>query len=214
MIYAGFWKRFMSAMLDFLVLVIPVCALNFAIPYAGSVILAVLYYPVFESSSLQATPGKFWMGLKVMNENGQALTFPRACARFFLKYVSTALLMVGYLIQLFTAKRQTLHDIITDSVVVEHQFPASVDWIKSWMKQMRFILRLEPDDTIEAEAVVVKPSESTFQEPVMSAETTTPEGHSSAEAVQAIEKLYELYKNGALTEDEFQSKKSELLKQV
>jgi uncharacterized RDD family membrane protein YckC len=201
--YAGFWKRFMAMMLDFAILILPMFALNVAIPYAGSVILAVLYYPIFESSPLQATPGKYWMGLKVLSENGQTLTFPRALARFFLKYVSSVLLMMGYLIQLFTAKRQTLHDLISNAVVVEHVYTQTPDWIQTWIRQMRTVLKVNEPGTLD-----------TWAAQNTSSEAASTAAHSSAEAVQSIEKLYELFKSGVLTEEEFQNKKAELLRQV
>ena len=194
--YAGFWKRFMALMLDLAILVIPFYAINAAIPFVGSFLLVIFYFPIFESSSIQATPGKYWMGLKVLNENGRPLTFLRSLARFLLKYVSFALCLIGYIVQLFTAKRQTLHDILTEAVVVEHSYSASPDWIQTWMKQVRFVLRLDDEKVVD-----VYPTEATSQS-------------NSSAAVEAIEKLYSLYKGGVLTEDEFQTKKAELLKQV
>jgi uncharacterized RDD family membrane protein YckC len=223
MVYSGFWKRFLAVLLDFAILILPMIALSWVMPYAGSVILAVFYYPIFESSPLQATPGKFWMGLKVVGENGQTLSFPRALGRFFLKYVSSVLLMLGYFIQLFTAKRQTLHDLVVNSVVIDHVFTISPDWIQTWLQQARYVLRVDeaaPTHVVQTEA---KPASETVQdaeftevtEPTATAgNSASADTSSSADAVQAIEKLYELYKGGALTEDEFQSKKTELLKQV
>lgn len=199
--YAGFWKRFVAAVIDLLILIIPIFALNWALPFAGSLILCILYYPVFESSPLQATPGKYWMGLKVLGENGQTLSFPRAVARFLLKYVSSALLLLGYVLQLFTAKRQTLHDLIVNAVVIDEVSSGSPDWIDAWMKNMRKILKTD-QSVIDVEATSSTSSSTST--------TTSP----SASAVESIEKLHELYKNGVLTEEEFQNKKAELLKQV
>lgn len=197
--YAGFWKRFVAAILDVLILILPLMALNWVLPVAGSIVLCILYYPVFESSSLQATPGKFWMGLKVLNENGQTLSFPRAVARFLLKYVSSLILMIGYLMQLFTEKRQTLHDLVVNAVVIDQVSTVSTpDWFDIWMKNMRYVLKVDQS----APVVDVQATSSTS--------TTT----STSTAVEAIEKLHELYKNGVLTEEEFQNKKAELLKQV
>ncbi len=211
MIYAGFWRRFVAMILDFGVLIIPLCLLNVVLPYVGGVLVALLYYPIFESSSIQATPGKYWMRLKVLNENGQTLSFPRALARGLLKYVSSALLMVGYLIQLFTEKRQTLHDILTDAVVVEHHFVTAPDWVQTWIRQIKFVLRI--DDMASASTGSAS-SNPDLKSEVLQQEVSESKGSTSDEAVKSIEKLYELYKAGALTEDEFQTKKSELLKQV
>ncbi len=180
--------------LDGLILSIPTMALNWAIPYVGSILLALFYSPIFESSSMQATPGKYWMGLKVLNENGATLSFARAMGRHFLRFLSTVTLLIGYLIQPFTAKRQALHDILANSVVIEHQYNESPDWIKVWINQMRYILHMDTDPTQITNVNISRAPE--------------------VNAVDAIEKLYTLYKNGALTEEEFQNKKAELLKQV
>ena len=214
MVYAGFWKRFLAVLLDFAFLILPMIALSWVMPYAGSVILALFYYPVFESSPLQATPGKFYMGLKVLGENGQTLSFGRAVARFFLKYVSSVLLMIGYIIQVFTAKRQTLHDIIVNSVVINHVYTESPDWIQIWLKQMRYVLRVDETAPAQpAQTYHATDASTTVQNAEFKTVNQTTAGQNQ-DAVQAIEKLFELYKGGALTEDEFQAKKSELLKQV
>lgn len=208
MIYAGFWRRFVAVVLDFFILCIPMMALYFAVPYVGSVVLALFYYPVFESSPMQATPGKYWMGLRVLNQNGQTLSFPRAVARHLLKYVSACLLAVGYLIQLFTEKRQALHDLVVSSVVVKSEGIESPDWIQTWLRHMRFILRVE--EGVEAPAKSTTASQVNEQNATVSQSTAG----SAETATQSIEKLYDLYKSGALTEEEFQGKKSELLSQI
>lgn len=47
--------------------------------WAAAVLL--FYFPIFESSSLQATPGKLIMSLKVVQANGQSLTHMQAIYR-------------------------------------------------------------------------------------------------------------------------------------
>jgi hypothetical protein len=46
------------------------------------------------------------------------LSFGRATTRHFAKVISGLALALGFLIQPFTAKRQALHDLIADSVVL------------------------------------------------------------------------------------------------
>jgi uncharacterized RDD family membrane protein YckC len=206
MVYSGFWKRFIAMLLDLLVLIVPGIILNYLVPYAGSLIASIFYYPVFMSSPLQTTPGKYWMGIRVIHENGSTLSFGRALSREVLKIFSGLFFLLGYLIQPFTAKRQALHDLIVNSVVVDHSFAGSPDWFQIWLRQMKVILKAESPLTaaapIEAEVVEVKK------------ETSSDTVQGSSDAVSAIEKLYSLYKEGALTEEEYQNKKSELLKQV
>lgn len=216
MTYAGFWRRFAAVMIDALITFIPGYLFSKVIPYGGEFLAIILYYPAFESSSIQATPGKYIMGMKVVRENGQSLTYWRALARQVLKFVSGVVFFIGYIMQAFTAKRQALHDIFVGSLVVNHVYAQSPDWVGAWMKSMRYVLRV--DDTAPVAAPIdvttaTMASTSSSQAPVAPAATVDAQAH-NAEALMSIEKLHELYKQGAISEDEYQSKKSELLKQV
>ncbi len=57
-------------MLDALVLIIPCFLLNCVLPVIGSFLVVALYAPVLESSELQATFGKYWMGIMVTDKKG------------------------------------------------------------------------------------------------------------------------------------------------
>ena len=76
-----------------------------------------LYEAMLVSSSRQATPGKMAVGIVVTDVQGRRISFLRATGRWFGKYLS-AFLLIGYLIQPFTAKRQTLHDIMAGCLVL------------------------------------------------------------------------------------------------
>jgi len=78
-----------------------------------------LYEAAMLSSSRQATLGKQALGLMVIDLNGRRLSFGRATGRNFARYVSALTLLIGYLIQPFTAKRQTLHDMLAGTLVVK-----------------------------------------------------------------------------------------------
>jgi hypothetical protein len=78
-----------------------------------------LYYAVMESSNMQGTFGKMAMGLKVTDMNGRRVSFGKATARYFLKWVSSAIAGIGYLFPFFTEKRQALHDLLSGCLVVE-----------------------------------------------------------------------------------------------
>jgi uncharacterized RDD family membrane protein YckC len=51
--------------------------------------------------------------------HGKRISFPRALGRFFATYLSGIILGIGYLMALFTGKRQTLHDMIASTLVVK-----------------------------------------------------------------------------------------------
>ena len=77
-----------------------------------------LYEALLVSSSYQATLGKKAVGIVVTDLQGRRISFLRATGRHFGKIVSEMLLLIGYLIQPFTPKRQTLHDIMAGCLVL------------------------------------------------------------------------------------------------
>ncbi|NES73942.1 MAG: hypothetical protein F6K24_56540, partial [Okeania sp. SIO2D1] len=57
----------------------------------------------------------------VTDKNDNSLTFGRATARYFAKWLSFILLMIGYIMAAFTKKKQALHDMIAGTVVYQRQ---------------------------------------------------------------------------------------------
>ncbi|MCX6292478.1 MAG: RDD family protein [Bacteroidetes bacterium] len=82
-------------------------------------ILGWLYFALLESSSKQATVGKMALGLKVTNMNGERISFLQATGRFFGKIVSGMILYIGFMMAGFTEKKQALHDIMANCLVVK-----------------------------------------------------------------------------------------------
>jgi uncharacterized RDD family membrane protein YckC len=79
---------------------------------------AWLYYAVFESSPWQATPGKRFLGLRVTDLEGRRISFGRASGRFFAKLVTGLTFGIGYLLAAFTKRKQALHDMIANCLVL------------------------------------------------------------------------------------------------
>jgi uncharacterized RDD family membrane protein YckC len=77
-----------------------------------------LYFIAFEASPLRGTPGKRICGLQVLARNGDRAGIVRVFARTVAKVLSGMLLGIGFLLCIFTPRRQALHDLITRSVVV------------------------------------------------------------------------------------------------
>jgi len=134
--YAGFWKRFAAFFIDSIIIntVIFFAAVVFGILYGlvfqtakgvevlgGLLGFAIywLYFALFESSQAQATPGKMLLGIKVTDANENRVSFARASGRFFAKFISSMFLCAGYVITAFTQKKQALHDILADCLVME-----------------------------------------------------------------------------------------------
>ncbi|MHC1682113.1 MAG: RDD family protein [Clostridiaceae bacterium] len=77
-----------------------------------------LYYAIMESSKLKATLGKLALGIKVADANGNKISFLKASGRYLSKIVSGLILCIGYVMAGFTEKKQALHDIMADSLVI------------------------------------------------------------------------------------------------
>jgi uncharacterized RDD family membrane protein YckC len=83
------------------------------------VVLTWLYYALLESSPHQATIGKLAVGIKVTDENGNRVTLLRASGRHFAKIISAMILMIGFIMAGFTEKKQALHDMIANCLVIK-----------------------------------------------------------------------------------------------
>ena len=136
-VYAGFWKRVAATIIDgfILSLVVGLCGELFGMilsDLAGggelataittslcTIALNALYFAWFHSTFNYATPGKMAIGIKVVRSHGEPISFLRALARFFATILSTLTFCIGYLMAAFTARKQSLHDVICDTVVVD-----------------------------------------------------------------------------------------------
>ncbi len=78
-----------------------------------------LYQTVFLGSASQATPGKRALGIKVTDMDGEAIGFGRALGRSLAEMASWAVLAAGFFIVPFTVRRQALHDLLADTLVVD-----------------------------------------------------------------------------------------------
>ncbi len=126
-LHAGFWLRVVAYLLDSLVALVVLClplALvafvfdNSSLVMLGGLAGAWLYFALFESSSLQATPGKLALGLRVVDMRGARIGFGRATGRYFGKLVSGMILDIGYLLAAWTERKQALHDLMAACCVV------------------------------------------------------------------------------------------------
>ena len=105
------------------VIVAPILAL-FGVALAPSFMLLLvfahwIYFATMESGTRGATYGKRLMGLRVVDDRGRKLSFARASLRYVAKLASAAPLMIGFVMALFTARKQALHDLIAETLVVK-----------------------------------------------------------------------------------------------
>jgi uncharacterized RDD family membrane protein YckC len=83
-----------------------------------SSVIWILYYSFMESSKYQASVGKLALGIIVTDTNGNKLDFAKAFVRNICKIISSMILFIGYIMAGFTDKKQALHDMIANTLVV------------------------------------------------------------------------------------------------
>lgn len=86
--------------------------------YIIGLFINLIYYAAMESSTRQATFGKAAVGLIVTDLNGNRISFGQATGRYLGKIVSGLILGIGYIIIGFTDRKQGLHDIMAQTLVV------------------------------------------------------------------------------------------------
>jgi uncharacterized RDD family membrane protein YckC len=122
-VYAGFWRRVAATFIDGLVLMIlgwgaSIVLEGWVTQLLGGVVLDWIYFAVLESSEKRATVGKMALGAVVTDLAGRRISFARATARFFGKFVSAFILGIGFIMAGLTEKKQGLHDMMAGTLVV------------------------------------------------------------------------------------------------
>lgn len=77
-----------------------------------------LYFALCESSAWQGTAGKLALGIRVTDMDGRRITFMRATGRYFAKILSAFTLCIGFLMVAWTQRRQGLHDLMAQTLVL------------------------------------------------------------------------------------------------
>ena len=144
-LYAGFWRRFVAAVIDALVLSIALFVIKFLsggnqqnfiiemfddlspLGNSGSwrnnilyFLLNLIYYAALESSKYQATIGKMALDIRVIDTDGHRLSSQKAIVRYLGKIISAVILMIGYIMAAFDSKKQALHDKIATTYVIKN----------------------------------------------------------------------------------------------
>jgi uncharacterized RDD family membrane protein YckC len=139
--YGGFWRRAAAALIDililgiFITLIIIVLGKAWQASYGDSyesesgmywllflapVVITWVYAIGFESDE-GATLGKKALGIKVCCLDGSQPGIMRLTARWLLHALSAVILGIGFLMPLWTKKKQTLHDMLSGTLVVKNE---------------------------------------------------------------------------------------------
>lgn len=145
-IYAGFFRRAFANFIDSFFTGILGWIISFAlgtdyiISMSVGTLINIVYTTLFDSSELQGTPGKAILGIAIATENkNERISFQSALIRHFCKYISAATLFIGYLMQPFTQKRQTLHDLLTKTVVIRKD-PGTIKYLEAFKNNFSKVL--------------------------------------------------------------------------
>ena len=140
-VYAGFWRRFWTAIVDYIVLFPFGLAVRIllgvgmfdsdwsresALVLVFGLLTTWLYDALLESSRWQGTLGQQLLGVRVTDRHGRRVSFARATGRHFGQFVSLFTLGIGYLAMLFNQRRLTLHDWMSGCELVRGGLEAPV----------------------------------------------------------------------------------------
>lgn len=133
MVYAGFWIRFLAKFVDGIILQI----VNFVVRLIflgtspdpgkqaamvwitlGISMLIAASYSIFFVGKFGATPGKMALRLRVVTATGGKVSYARAAGRYFSEFLSSIILMIGYIMAAFDEEKRALHDRICDTRVI------------------------------------------------------------------------------------------------
>jgi uncharacterized RDD family membrane protein YckC len=139
--YAGFGRRFVAYLIDSILMAVIFLPVGFAfgafIGLSGlegdelvsvaasglinlfSLIVTWLYSAILESSVWQATLRKRVLGIRVTDLSGNRISFGKATGRHFAKYLSSLVCLIGFIMAAFTEKKQALHDMLANTLVVD-----------------------------------------------------------------------------------------------
>ncbi|MDD2657568.1 MAG: RDD family protein [Candidatus Pacebacteria bacterium] len=123
--YAGFWVRAGAVVVDGIILGLVgfVVSLVFGGAVYAQAISTIIgwFLIVYMVTKYQASPGKMAAGLHIERTSGDRLGAGRAILRELVgKFLSAVTLGIGYLMVAWTKKKQGLHDMVADTVVVEN----------------------------------------------------------------------------------------------
>ena len=85
---------------------------------ALTALLVWLYFAICESSAWQASVGKLAIGIRVTDLEGRRISFWRALGRYAAKVLSWFILAIGFLMIGWTRRKQGLHDMLANTLVL------------------------------------------------------------------------------------------------
>ncbi|MFC1857269.1 RDD family protein [Thermodesulfobacteriota bacterium] len=133
--YAGFWTRFGAKFADGIIVVFATMVISFLISIIMSsllgptqsfgILISLLQilvpaaYSTFFLGKYGATPGKMAAKLIVVTADGGRVSYARALGRHLGEWLSSIILLLGYIMAAFDDQKRTLHDRICNTRVIK-----------------------------------------------------------------------------------------------
>ena len=184
--YASLSRRLGAFLIDcFLLGVLSVIG-SAIIPVLGSILVWFFYAPVLDSSELRGTVGKNLMGIQVTDLMGRRISLRAALIRNLMKIVSSAIIFIGFFFALFNRQKQTLHDLLAETIVVygRSEVPITEGWLAA--------------------------SKDLFQAGKAKLESVSPKAEPDSLVTQ-LERLNALRTQNVISEEEYQAAKKKIL---
>jgi uncharacterized RDD family membrane protein YckC len=126
--YAGLWPRLTAALVDttiFMIIYLPFMThfgmFNADMSKSSSISfmlmpISILVWAALESSPMMGTPGKWILGVQVVNQYGQRISFLQALGRHVIKTISMGIPLVNFLVMIVNLvliskpEKRLLHD--------------------------------------------------------------------------------------------------------
>lgn len=125
--YAGFGQRFVSLLIDVIVLIIVQVVLMVVLGVLGEAgatmaqglgMLVGIGYQAYFFTKTGQTPGMKIMNIKLVNGSGEIVSIGQALVRIVVAYISGLVLAIGYLWMIWDANKQTWHDKAAGTFIV------------------------------------------------------------------------------------------------
>ena len=117
-VYEGFFKRVLAFLIDGLILSSFTGIIMKINPHL-ILVVSVAYFVLLDASKSQGTFGKQCLGLKIVNKDGQKMTYLQALWRHVLKYFGILFLGIGYIGLLFNiTHKKALVDYVSKTKVI------------------------------------------------------------------------------------------------
>ena len=123
--YAGFWRRFLALMIDGMMLTVVfelTLSINNAKTTGSSVVsflINLVYFTLLLGGPSGQSVGCKLTKIKLLAVDGTVAGYPKALLRQLYSIISGLTFLLGYFMMLFTPRRQTLHDLMARTIVVD-----------------------------------------------------------------------------------------------